>query len=89
MRMQINRYGINQSMVLLSAKFYIRQRVFGTVVRQVTAAAMPYYKTLSEFERGVIFTARDMGHSISKVAMKFGFSRTRPFQECTLTSEIR
>ncbi|GFU64063.1 uncharacterized protein TNCV_1303031, partial [Trichonephila clavipes] len=56
-------------------KFYIRQRVFGTVVRQVTAAAMPYYQTLSEFERGVIVTARDMGHSISKLEEILGEKR--------------
>ncbi|GBM05809.1 hypothetical protein AVEN_281-1 [Araneus ventricosus] len=34
------------------------------------------YQDLSDFERGVIIRARDMGHSISEVAMKFGFSRT-------------
>ncbi|GFV37927.1 transposable element Tcb2 transposase [Trichonephila clavipes] len=35
---------------------------------------MADYQDLSEFERGVIVGAREMGHSISEVAMKFGFS---------------
>ncbi|GBM42398.1 hypothetical protein AVEN_130276-1 [Araneus ventricosus] len=34
------------------------------------------YQDLCDFERGVIIGAREMGHSISEVAMKFGFSRT-------------
>ncbi|GBN29451.1 hypothetical protein AVEN_59639-1 [Araneus ventricosus] len=34
------------------------------------------YQDLSDFERGVIIGAREMGHSISEVALKFGFSRT-------------
>ncbi|GBO06237.1 hypothetical protein AVEN_27666-1 [Araneus ventricosus] len=55
---------------------YIRQQVSGTVVRSVTAATMAGYQDLSEFERGVIVGAREMGHSISEVAMEFGFSRT-------------
>ncbi|GFX98193.1 HTH_Tnp_Tc3_2 domain-containing protein [Trichonephila clavipes] len=33
-------------------------------------------ENLSEFERGVIFGARERGHSISEVAMKSGFSPT-------------
>ncbi|GFV43906.1 transposable element Tcb2 transposase [Trichonephila clavipes] len=37
---------------------------------------MAGYEDLSEFEHGVIVSARELGHSISKVAMKFGFSRT-------------
>ena len=37
---------------------------------------MAGYHDLSDFERGVIVGAREMGHSISEVAMKFGFSRT-------------
>ena len=36
---------------------------------------MAGYIDLSEFECGVIVCAREMGHSISEVAMKFGFSR--------------
>ncbi|GBO31765.1 hypothetical protein AVEN_175800-1, partial [Araneus ventricosus] len=55
---------------------YIRQQVSGTIVRSVTAATMEGYQDLSEFERDVIVGAREMGHSISEVAMKFGFSRT-------------
>ncbi|GBN13188.1 hypothetical protein AVEN_160910-1 [Araneus ventricosus] len=34
------------------------------------------YQDLSDFGRGVIIGAREMGHDISKVAMKSGFSRT-------------
>ncbi|GBM39045.1 hypothetical protein AVEN_119749-1 [Araneus ventricosus] len=45
-------------------------------IRSVPAAAMAGYQDLSDFERGVIIGAREMGHSISEVAMKFGFSRT-------------
>ncbi|GFW38698.1 HTH_Tnp_Tc3_2 domain-containing protein [Trichonephila clavipes] len=37
---------------------------------------MASYQDLSEFERGVIVCPREIGHSISEVAMKFGFSRT-------------
>ncbi|GBN64993.1 hypothetical protein AVEN_175641-1 [Araneus ventricosus] len=37
---------------------------------------MAFYQDLSDFERGVIVGAREMGHSISEVAMKFGFART-------------
>ena len=37
---------------------------------------MAGYRDLSEFERGVIVGAREMGHNISEVAMQFGFSRT-------------
>ncbi|GBL98704.1 hypothetical protein AVEN_8610-1 [Araneus ventricosus] len=44
--------------------------------RSVTAATRAGYQDLSEFERGVIVGAREMGHSIPEVAMKFGFSRT-------------
>ncbi|GBN50277.1 hypothetical protein AVEN_27543-1 [Araneus ventricosus] len=40
------------------------------------AAAMACFQDLSDFERGVIVGAREMGHSISEVAMKFGYSRT-------------
>ncbi|GFY04104.1 HTH_Tnp_Tc3_2 domain-containing protein [Trichonephila clavipes] len=54
-------------------KAYIRQRVSDTVD---TAATMAGYQNLSEFEHGVIVGAREMGHSISEGAMKFGFSRT-------------
>ncbi|GFX97638.1 hypothetical protein TNCV_2841981 [Trichonephila clavipes] len=43
---------------------------------------MAGYQDLSEFERGVIVGAREMGHSISEVVMKFRISRTRPFHEC-------
>ncbi|GBL75227.1 hypothetical protein AVEN_194461-1 [Araneus ventricosus] len=45
-------------------------------IRSVPAAAMTGYQGLSDFERLVIIGAREMGHSISEVAMKFGFSRT-------------
>ncbi|GBL75843.1 hypothetical protein AVEN_146459-1 [Araneus ventricosus] len=74
---------------------YIRQQVSGTVVRSVTTATMAGYQDLSEFERGVIVGAREMGHSISEVAMKFGFSRTtisrvyREYRESGKTSNLR
>ncbi|GBM51156.1 hypothetical protein AVEN_2506-1 [Araneus ventricosus] len=74
---------------------YIRQQVYGTVVRSVTASAMAGYQDLSEFERGVIVGAREMGHSITEVAMKFGFSRTtisrvyREYRESGKTSNLR
>ncbi|GBN41510.1 hypothetical protein AVEN_178950-1 [Araneus ventricosus] len=71
---------------------YARQQVYGTVVRSVTAATMAGYLDLSEFERGV--GAREMGHSISEIAMKFGFSRTtsrvyREYRESGKTSNLR
>ncbi|GBL81048.1 hypothetical protein AVEN_147189-1 [Araneus ventricosus] len=56
---------------------------------------MTGYQDLSEFERGVIVGAREMGHSISEVAMKFGFSRTttsrvyREYRESGKTSNLR
>ncbi|GFX91052.1 uncharacterized protein TNCV_5106821 [Trichonephila clavipes] len=56
-------------------KAYIRQRVSGTVVEQVTATTVAGYQDLREFERGIIIGAREMGHSISEIAMKFRFSR--------------
>ncbi|GBM52100.1 hypothetical protein AVEN_131116-1 [Araneus ventricosus] len=74
---------------------YIRQQVSDTVVRSVTAATMAGYQDLSEFERGVIVGAREMGHSICEVAMKFGFSRTtisrvyREYRESGKTSNLR
>ncbi|GBN08247.1 hypothetical protein AVEN_216946-1, partial [Araneus ventricosus] len=74
---------------------YIRQQVSGTVVRSVTAATMAGYQDLSEFEHGVIVGVREMGHSISEVAMKFGFSRTtisrvyREYREFGKTSNLR
>ncbi|GFX34394.1 HTH_Tnp_Tc3_1 domain-containing protein [Trichonephila clavipes] len=56
---------------------------------------MAGYQDLTEFERGVIISIREMGHIISEVAMKLGFSRTttlrlyREYQETgtTLTSD--
>ncbi|GBN19849.1 hypothetical protein AVEN_114558-1 [Araneus ventricosus] len=45
-------------------------------IRSVPASAMAGYQDLSDFESGVIIGAREMGHSISEGAMKFGFSRT-------------
>ncbi|GBN87772.1 hypothetical protein AVEN_261364-1 [Araneus ventricosus] len=43
-------------------------------VRSVPASAMACFQDLSAFERGVIVGAREMRHSISEAAMKFGFS---------------
>ncbi|GBN40941.1 hypothetical protein AVEN_94323-1 [Araneus ventricosus] len=45
-------------------------------IGSVPAAAMAFFQDLTDFERGVIVGAREMGHSISEVAMKFRFSRT-------------
>ncbi|GBM30310.1 hypothetical protein AVEN_204672-1 [Araneus ventricosus] len=45
-------------------------------IRSVPDAAMACFQDLSDFERGVIVGAREMGHSIFEVAMEFGFSRT-------------
>ncbi|GFX61506.1 uncharacterized protein TNCV_1030951 [Trichonephila clavipes] len=56
---------------------------------------MAGYYDLSEFERGVIVCVREMGHSISKIAMKFGFSSTtisrayREYREFGKTSNLR
>ncbi|GBL82471.1 hypothetical protein AVEN_252598-1 [Araneus ventricosus] len=45
-------------------------------IRSVSAAAMMCFQDLNDLERGVIVGAREIGHNISEVAMKFGFSRT-------------
>ncbi|GBM72150.1 hypothetical protein AVEN_82111-1 [Araneus ventricosus] len=45
-------------------------------IRSIPAAAMAGYQDLSDFERDVVIGAREMRHSISDVAMKFGISRT-------------
>ncbi|GBO02221.1 hypothetical protein AVEN_16174-1 [Araneus ventricosus] len=50
-------------------------------IRSVPAAAMACFQDLSDFEHGVIASVREMGHSISEVAMKFGFS-------CTAISQV-
>ncbi|GBM89677.1 hypothetical protein AVEN_122824-1 [Araneus ventricosus] len=56
---------------------------------------MAGYQDFSEFERGVIVGAREMGHSISEVAMKFGFSSTtisrvyHEYRESGKTSNLR
>ncbi|GFV90751.1 HTH_Tnp_Tc3_1 domain-containing protein [Trichonephila clavipes] len=56
---------------------------------------MTGYQDLSEFERGVIVAVREMGHSISEIAMKFEFSRTissrvyREYRESGQTSKLR
>ncbi|GBL95872.1 hypothetical protein AVEN_227119-1 [Araneus ventricosus] len=74
---------------------YIRQQVSGTVVRSATAATIAGYQDLNEFELGVIVGAREMGHSTSEVAMKFGFSRTTisrvylEYRESCKTSNLR
>ncbi|GBM16003.1 hypothetical protein AVEN_108598-1 [Araneus ventricosus] len=57
--------------------FYsVRQQVSDKSIGSVLSAAMAGHQDLSDFERGVIIGAREMGHSISEVAMKFGFSHT-------------
>jgi transposase len=56
---------------------------------------MAGYHDLSDFERGLVVGAREMGHSISEVEMKFGFSRTtiarvyRDYKESGKTSNLR
>lgn len=45
-------------------------------VRLVFAATMVGYHDLSDIYRGIIVGAREMGHSISELAMQLGFSRT-------------
>ncbi|GBO30051.1 hypothetical protein AVEN_40448-1 [Araneus ventricosus] len=55
---------------------YLRQRMSDKCIRSVPAAAKAGYQDLSDFEHGVIIGAREMGHSISEVAMKFGFPHT-------------
>ncbi|GBN94723.1 hypothetical protein AVEN_102320-1 [Araneus ventricosus] len=58
--------------------------------RLVPAAAMACFQDLSDFEHGFIVGAREMGHSISEVAMKFGFSRTtisRVYREYKVSSK--
>ncbi|GBM61787.1 hypothetical protein AVEN_235704-1 [Araneus ventricosus] len=101
--MQIKRYGTRERYIYgygseygaAVGNAYIRQQVSDTVVRSVTAATMAGYQDLSEFERGVIVGAREMGHSISEVAMKFGFSRAtisqvfREYRESGKTSNLR
>ncbi|GFV53719.1 HTH_Tnp_Tc3_2 domain-containing protein [Trichonephila clavipes] len=56
---------------------------------------MAGYQDLSEFERGVVVDAREMGHIISEVAIKFGFSRrtisrmNREYRKSCKTSNLR
>ncbi|GBM38674.1 hypothetical protein AVEN_37467-1 [Araneus ventricosus] len=59
-----------------SRNAYIKQQMSDKCIRSVSAAAMACFQDLSDFERGVIVDAREMGHSISEVEMKFGFSNT-------------
>ncbi|GBN04297.1 hypothetical protein AVEN_173690-1 [Araneus ventricosus] len=54
---------------------YIKQQMSDKCIRSVSAAAIAGYQDLSDFERGVIVGAREMGHIISEETMKFGFSR--------------
>ncbi|GBN18468.1 hypothetical protein AVEN_125400-1 [Araneus ventricosus] len=55
---------------------YIRQQMSDKYIRSYPASEMACFQDLSDFERGVTVGTREMGHSISEVAMKFGFSRT-------------
>ena len=56
---------------------------------------MAGYQDLSDFQRGLIVGAREMGYIISEVAMKFGFLRTtisrvyREYQVSGKTSNLR
>ncbi|GBM10411.1 hypothetical protein AVEN_169690-1 [Araneus ventricosus] len=54
----------------------IRQQVSDKAVGSVPAATIAGYQDLSNFERGLIVGAREMGHSISETAKKFGYSHT-------------
>ncbi|GBO42193.1 hypothetical protein AVEN_186866-1 [Araneus ventricosus] len=65
-------------------KAYIRQQVSGTVVRSVTAATMAGYQDLSEFERGVIVGAREMGFSRTTTSRVY-----REYRESGKTSNLR
>ncbi|GBL97882.1 hypothetical protein AVEN_36708-1 [Araneus ventricosus] len=68
----------------------IRQQVSDKDVGSVPAATMAGYQDLSNFERGLIVSAREMGHSISEVAMKFGYSHTtisRVYHEYRVSGE--
>ncbi|GFT75835.1 transposable element Tc1 transposase [Trichonephila clavipes] len=62
---------------------------------KVTAATLTGHQDLSEFERGVIIGARERGHRISEIAMKFGFSCMttsriyREYRESGKTSNLR
>ncbi|GBM67828.1 hypothetical protein AVEN_30977-1 [Araneus ventricosus] len=59
-------------------------------IRSVPAAEIECFQDLGDIERGVIVGAREMGHSISEVAMKFGFSRTttsRVYREYRVSSK--
>ena len=47
--------------------------VTGAGIRSFTAATVTGYHDLSEFELGVIVSTREIGHSISEVAMGWGF----------------
>ncbi|GBN95712.1 hypothetical protein AVEN_78741-1 [Araneus ventricosus] len=55
---------------------YIRQQVYHKAVGSVPAATLAGYQDLSNFEWGLIVDAREMGHRISEVAKKFGYSHT-------------
>ncbi|GFV74162.1 HTH_Tnp_Tc3_2 domain-containing protein [Trichonephila clavipes] len=51
---------------------------------------MAGYLDLSQFKRGVIVGVREMGHSVSEVEMKFGFSSSnREYRESCKTSNQR
>ncbi|GBM00351.1 hypothetical protein AVEN_179174-1 [Araneus ventricosus] len=76
MRLQITGVCNQSSQPDAVGNAYIRQQMSDKCTRSVPAAAMAGYQDLSDFEHGVITGAREMGHSISEVAMKFGFSRT-------------
>ncbi|GBM50172.1 hypothetical protein AVEN_50066-1 [Araneus ventricosus] len=65
-----------QPIIVTRCNAYMRQQMSDKCIRSIPAAAMAGYQDLSDFERGVIIGAREMGHSISEVVMKFGFSRT-------------
>jgi hypothetical protein len=74
---------------------YIGPQVSGTGIRSVTSATFAGYHNLREFEHCVIVGAREMGHSISEVAMHWGFSHTiiswvhHEYQESGKSSNLR
>lgn len=80
--MQIKRLWNQSEYGVAVGNVYIRQQVSGTVTRSVTDATSAGYQDLREFKCGVIVGAREMEHSISEVAIKFGFSSTTILRVC-------
>jgi hypothetical protein len=73
----------------------MRPQVIVAGGRSVKAATVADFHDLSEFQRDVIISAREMGHSISEVVMCWGFFPTtilrvlRENRESGITSNLR